>query len=592
MKEVSGIAPSPNPVPGLQDAPESEASPTADGDVGATTGPFGAILNARVASRARSTGTPAPDAPFPTAGAAPGPVEENADPVAVGVRADRPGFPRADDGNGIPRAGAVPAGPWPAGTVRDPAPPDGVSGVLRRLPDTGPARAAGLVPLVPGTPAPAADSAPPESGAGAPRQPAASRLAEDKDPSDARPRSGDDGGSGDLAAAALAAAAGGELRPPISVDADSAHPEARSGRTQATLSGKVLPAELPVDGASAPSTNPRVGPASAGVAVGTGAEGRETETEGSDAVVEPDVTQTRQAQVDAALAQGQAGRNAERPEPPADPRHTVPRPARVAGASRKPAPSTGHPQGGGDARGAIRAEAPPDGRDAPRSIGPGQAVAATAPSPADEAHARGSAHRAGDGPPVEPPRAQEAGAPVSQTTQRAVAAWQHAPASTTTVMHTSAQGQPAHPPGVDEIRMPPGTAGWDEAVGERVLWHVGHGHGRAEFRLNPPDLGPVEVRITVQGDEAKVHFTSAHGAVRDALEAALPRLRELFVDSGIRLADAQVSARHSAQDQGARDGRETARSWSPGPSDGTAAMDLESADPPTRIVRSLLDLYV
>ena len=48
------------------------------------------------------------------------------------------------------------------------------------------------------------------------------------------------------------------------------------------------------------------------------------------------------------------------------------------------------------------------------------------------------------------------------------------------------------------------------------------------------------MRLTVSGGEAGAQFFSVNPVVRDAIEAALPRLRELMAQAGITLGEAQV----------------------------------------------------
>ena len=86
--------------------------------------------------------------------------------------------------------------------------------------------------------------------------------------------------------------------------------------------------------------------------------------------------------------------------------------------------------------------------------------------------------------------------------------------------------------------------GWDGAVGDRVMWMVNQQLRGAEIRLNPPELGPIEVRINMQGDHAEVSFSTQHASVREALEAAVPRLRDMFNSAGLGLGDVNV-AQHS-----------------------------------------------
>jgi flagellar hook-length control protein FliK len=45
----------------------------------------------------------------------------------------------------------------------------------------------------------------------------------------------------------------------------------------------------------------------------------------------------------------------------------------------------------------------------------------------------------------------------------------------------------------------------------------------------------------MEGDKATLAFASQHAAVRDALESALPRLREMFAQNGLDIVDVNVS---------------------------------------------------
>lgn len=75
---------------------------------------------------------------------------------------------------------------------------------------------------------------------------------------------------------------------------------------------------------------------------------------------------------------------------------------------------------------------------------------------------------------------------------------------------------------------------------EKVVWMAGQQMQSAELTLNPQHLGSVEIRLSVAGGEAGAQFYSPHPAVRDAIEAALPKLRELLAQAGISLGDTQV----------------------------------------------------
>lgn len=99
-----------------------------------------------------------------------------------------------------------------------------------------------------------------------------------------------------------------------------------------------------------------------------------------------------------------------------------------------------------------------------------------------------------------------------------------------------------------------GAAGWGDALGQKVVWLASQNQQVAELHLNPPSLGPLEVRLTVSNDQASALFVSHHPAVRDAIESAMPRLREMLADSGIMLGNATVSAESFTQQQASQQG--------------------------------------
>ncbi len=77
---------------------------------------------------------------------------------------------------------------------------------------------------------------------------------------------------------------------------------------------------------------------------------------------------------------------------------------------------------------------------------------------------------------------------------------------------------------------------------------VGRNEQRAELTLTPPSLGKVDVTLTVSGDQTSALFVSANPTVREALEQALPRLRDMLAEAGVQLGQAQVSAGSSQGD--------------------------------------------
>jgi flagellar hook-length control protein FliK len=106
----------------------------------------------------------------------------------------------------------------------------------------------------------------------------------------------------------------------------------------------------------------------------------------------------------------------------------------------------------------------------------------------------------------------------------------------------------AAPPGTPvDLRSPNGP----ETFAHRVQWLVDQQVGEAHIKLNPPELGAVEVKISLVDDKTYVQLTTATAAAREELSQSLSRLRELFAQSGLELGGASVhngrdghSARH------------------------------------------------
>ncbi|AKZ63012.1 flagellar hook-length control protein [Herbaspirillum hiltneri N3] len=96
-----------------------------------------------------------------------------------------------------------------------------------------------------------------------------------------------------------------------------------------------------------------------------------------------------------------------------------------------------------------------------------------------------------------------------------------------------------------------GSQGWDQAVGQKVLWMANGGLQSASLTLNPPDLGPLQVVLHVNNQQADATFITAQPEVKQALEAAMPKLREMMDQAGIQLGQATVNTGTPNQQQGA-----------------------------------------
>ncbi|MDM3870986.1 flagellar hook-length control protein FliK [Porticoccus sp. W117] len=141
---------------------------------------------------------------------------------------------------------------------------------------------------------------------------------------------------------------------------------------------------------------------------------------------------------------------------------------------------------------------------------------------------------------------------------------------------------------VVSLNTPLGEPGWAQEVGSRLQVMVERGNQRAEIRLNPPELGSIEVRLNNDGERTNVTFFAQNATTREALEAALPRLREMFGENGLQLADANVS-----QQQTMAGGKESGE-HSRGGEFSVADMGPEDVTETTvtRTVNGLVDTYI
>ncbi|MBD8574370.1 flagellar hook-length control protein FliK [Pseudomonas syringae] len=102
-------------------------------------------------------------------------------------------------------------------------------------------------------------------------------------------------------------------------------------------------------------------------------------------------------------------------------------------------------------------------------------------------------------------------------------------------------------------------SGWSEGIVERVMYLSSQNLKSAEIKLEPAELGRLDIRVNMAPDQqTQVTFVSAHLGVRDALESQMIRLRESFQQQGLGQVDVNVSdqsqqqAQQQAQEQASR----------------------------------------
>ena len=87
------------------------------------------------------------------------------------------------------------------------------------------------------------------------------------------------------------------------------------------------------------------------------------------------------------------------------------------------------------------------------------------------------------------------------------------------------------------------SAEFPQGLAERVSWMVDNNLNGARLQVNPPQLGPIELQIAVQGDHAQIWMSTHSAVTRDALESSLPKLRDMLGAQGFGQVSVDISQR-------------------------------------------------
>lgn len=153
----------------------------------------------------------------------------------------------------------------------------------------------------------------------------------------------------------------------------------------------------------------------------------------------------------------------------------------------------------------------------------------------------------------------------------------------------SAASTPAPAP-VVTIHAPVGTPEWRTEIAQQMATLAVKGHDRAELQLHPVELGPIDVRVSMEAGQATLIITAVQPATRDALELALPQLRDALAQQGIALGQATVNDQRPRDFAGSRDARSGSDGASRGVRVDTGAAEATSAPMPAR-ARGLVDTF-
>ena len=75
---------------------------------------------------------------------------------------------------------------------------------------------------------------------------------------------------------------------------------------------------------------------------------------------------------------------------------------------------------------------------------------------------------------------------------------------------------------------------------DKVMVMVHQKLQQVDIRLDPPELGQMQVKLHLNNDQANVQFVVQNQQAKDALDQNMPKLREMLADQGINVGDANV----------------------------------------------------
>ncbi|WP_028117912.1 flagellar hook-length control protein FliK [Ferrimonas senticii] len=126
--------------------------------------------------------------------------------------------------------------------------------------------------------------------------------------------------------------------------------------------------------------------------------------------------------------------------------------------------------------------------------------------------------------------------------------------------HLAQAGNPtANPSGSAEqaLRQPLNAQQLAPELRDRLQMMVNSNNLTAEIRLDPPELGALQIRVQMNGDQANLQIITQQAQARELIDQALPRLREMLQQQGLSLGQTQVSQQsggesrsHADQQQG------------------------------------------
>lgn len=149
-----------------------------------------------------------------------------------------------------------------------------------------------------------------------------------------------------------------------------------------------------------------------------------------------------------------------------------------------------------------------------------------------------------------------------------------------------------------ELHAPLHSPGFAPEMAARLSVAAADGIQQAQLHLNPAEMGPVQVQIVLDGQQAQVSFVAEQADTRAALEKSLPELAGALREQGLTLSGGGVFSQQQQTASGqpgqadSQGGRPGAR-WASAPMGETVSDDAvaAAARAPVTRARGVLDLF-
>jgi flagellar hook-length control protein FliK len=138
------------------------------------------------------------------------------------------------------------------------------------------------------------------------------------------------------------------------------------------------------------------------------------------------------------------------------------------------------------------------------------------------------------------------------------------------------------------VDTPVGASGFAKELGQQVTWLSGQEVKQAQIRLNPQDLGPLDVKVSVEHGRVDVAFMTQHPAAAAAVQQGLGQLNQMLSGQGLSLGHTSVG-QHGAQQQFADSQGQSSQAQTSGDSEDKT--DPSSVSTLQRVAVGLVDAF-